>query len=194
MSLLSSREIRHQSCGCQCSESCTCSTATHCNTLQHTATRCNTLQHAATHCNCRVLVARLPHSHCQCSKSCTCQRSAARHPLPPWLLLVLLPMPDNSKILQSWPRVVAVVLNFQGQFKAATTGGAERGIHCMALRIHIPHSHTHTAPSTFCVVCYKFWSASALESCVKSSVFVKQSSVLGSSKLPTFTNPSIDMN
>ena len=26
-------------------------TATHCNTLQHTATHCNTLQHSATHCN-----------------------------------------------------------------------------------------------------------------------------------------------
>jgi len=28
-----------------------CSSATHCNTLQHTATHCNTLQHTATHCN-----------------------------------------------------------------------------------------------------------------------------------------------
>jgi len=30
---------------------CSASTATHCNTMQHTEIHCNTLQHTATHCN-----------------------------------------------------------------------------------------------------------------------------------------------
>ena len=45
------------------------SSATHCNTLQHTATHCNTLQHTATHCNV------LQHTATYCN---TLQRTATR--------------------------------------------------------------------------------------------------------------------